>query len=147
MTMNAVRKATGSNYLKTAMIAGIGGAATYYLGLTTIQTVQNDSQQPIKRRPSLEAMYGTADGNFPSATKGARLSNAPGVKEPRLAHSYNRVDNGVVLRRHTFSRNGEAVLTKPTKSISSSADDGASGIRYQRRLTSLQKAGVALGFP
>jgi len=31
--------------------------------------------------PSLEQQFGTADGYFPSATKGALLSNPPGNKE------------------------------------------------------------------
>lgn len=119
ITMNTVKNMTSKNPVGTggAVLAGMAGAAAFIFGsASTNSKVQNESTDgkqsvTLQHRRSMESMYGTADGNFPSATQGARLSNAPGVKAPRYAHAHNKADSGITPR-WSINKRGEPVQVK-----------------------------------
>lgn len=113
--MSAVKNMTTKNPVRTsgAVVASLAGAAAFFLGSASkVQNESPDKPVTLQHRHSMESMYGTADGNFPSATQGARLSNAPGVKSPRYAHAHNKSDSGIAPR-WSINRRGEPVQIKP----------------------------------
>ena len=80
---NLTRKITASSPVARVGIAVIAGALAAGYTVVSLQT------SPTRHgHTSLESQFGTSDGYFPTATRGASLAKPPGNKEHIVGEHY-----------------------------------------------------------
>ena len=102
----AIRNVPKSNpaFAGVALFVGVAGAV--------VATRSTSNQASSSNKVTLESQFGTADGYFPSATRGSVLSNPPGNKDHLVGEHYVPLSE---RRKYTTKR--KAMLQKQNTNI------------------------------